>query len=328
MLIDVDGAVQLLMDGEFVAVPTETVYGLAAIATNPAAIAKIFEIKNRPADNPLICHFHSIEQIQQYVTSIPPNTLKLLHHFSPGPVSFMLDIPQDSPLKFATCGSSQVIARIPGHPLFLSIIKKTMQPVAAPSANTSGKVSPTTAEMVRNDLGEKINGIVDGGASSVGLESSILDARSSNEIFILRPGAIGEKEIESVLPGLKVILQQDGGDRHIPGTKYAHYAPNTPILSIENTSEIIEHPNAAVFLTLEAMQAIPRSTLHAYTLKGIHLVNIGSTTDLNTMAKNFYQIIASVDQLNVSRAFFLVPDFGISSLGKALQNRCHKIIAA
>ncbi|MEO6167860.1 MAG: L-threonylcarbamoyladenylate synthase [Chitinophagales bacterium] len=328
MLIDVDEAVHLLQKGEVVSVPTETVYGLAAIATNPEAIAKIFEIKKRPADNPLICHFHSIEQIQQYVTGIPGNTLKLLHHFSPGPVSFMLDLPEDSPLKFATCGSPQVIARIPDHALFLSIIKKTMLPVAAPSANTSGKVSPTTVGMVLHDIGEKIAGIVDGGAASVGLESSILDARSNGDVFILRPGAIGEKEIKSILADVNVVMVQDGHNQRIPGTKYAHYAPATPVYEIQNTAEITEHPNAAVFLTLEAMQTIPRSTLHSYSLKGIHLVNIGSTGDLNSMAKNFYHVIASVDQLNVSCAFFLLPDFGISSLGKALQNRCYKIIVA
>src|SRR6476660_2114078 len=113
MKISAEEAVAFLKEGKVVAVPTETVYGLAADALNPSAIAKIFEIKNRPADNPLICHFNSLSQVKKYVTEIPAATATLMQHFSPGPISFMVDLPEDSPLKFATCGSAQVIARIP-----------------------------------------------------------------------------------------------------------------------------------------------------------------------------------------------------------------------
>src|SRR4030095_968216 len=229
MKITAAEAAALLLNGKVVAVPTETVYGLAAIATLPAAVAKIFEIKNRPADNPLICHFYNTDQIRKYVKSIPGNTEKLLQQFSPGPVSFMFDLPADSPVKFATCGSEQVIARIPNHAVFLEIIQETNEPVAAPSANTSGKISPTSAEMVETDIGTKIDGIVDGGISHIGLESTILDARSEDAVYILRPGAIGEREISRVLPDVKVFpLQHDTGEV-IPGSKYKHYAPNTPL---------------------------------------------------------------------------------------------------
>lgn len=327
MLISVDQAVEILLRGSVVAVPTETVYGLAAIATNPEAIAKVFGIKNRPADNPLICHFHSVEQITAWVTSIPENTKKLLHRFSPGPVSFMLEIPESSPLKFATCGSHQVIVRIPDHPLFLSILQKLDAPVAAPSANTSGRVSPTSAEMVMNDIGEKIEGIVDGGSSLVGLESTILDARSNNQIIILREGAIGEKEISTILPEVEIMINKSENGEVVPGAKYRHYAPKTPIAIIKTTDEILDHPGSVIILTLDAMQTIPRSTLHNYTVNGIHLISLGSLDDLNIMAKNFYQVLSSVDQLEVQKAFFLATDFGSSSLGRALQNRLERIIA-
>ena len=123
MIISPAQAVTLLQAGEVVAVPTETVYGLAADALNPVAVSKIFEVKKRPADNPLICHFHSINQLEQYVNIITPTVEKLMQQFTPGPVSFMLDLPEHSPLRFATCGSSQVIARIPDLTLLLEIIR-------------------------------------------------------------------------------------------------------------------------------------------------------------------------------------------------------------
>ncbi|MGB3075703.1 MAG: L-threonylcarbamoyladenylate synthase [Chitinophagales bacterium] len=326
MLISVDKAVELLQHAEAVAVPTETVYGLAAVATNAKAISRIFEIKNRPADNPLICHFCDIEQIKTFATSIPENTLRLLQHFSPGPISFMLDLPQDSSLLFATCGNPQMIARIPDHPLFLSIIKKLNVPVAAPSANTSGRISATTAEMVEKDLGDKISGIVDGGATAVGLESTIVDARSMEKVFVLRPGLIGEKEIKSVLRDVKVIFDQDDSGKNIPGAKYPHYAPKTPVKILTSVVDIIDHPDSAVFLTLESMQTIPRSIFPILTSKNIHLLEIGTLQDLNSIARNFYQVVSSVDQLELSQAYFLMTDFGDSSLGKTLQNRLQKIV--
>lgn len=326
MLITEEEAVKILMLGDTVAVPTETVYGLAALATNPEAIAKIFEVKNRPADNPLICHFHSIEQLARFVKAISANTLLLLNHFSPGPLSYMLDLRDDSPLLFATAGSRQVIARIPDHPFFLSILRKIDAPLAAPSANTSGSISPTTADMVEEDLGGKIAGIVDGGACTVGLESTIIDARRMEVVIILRPGTIGETEIQSVLPGISV-RSGENETKAIPGAKYRHYAPATPVTALKNMADIINHPGSAVFLTLEDMQSITRSTYPVLTSKNIQLLSIGSLHDLPAMARNFYRIIASVDTLKVEQAFFLLPSFGNTSLGKALQNRLDRILS-
>ncbi|MEP7127944.1 MAG: L-threonylcarbamoyladenylate synthase, partial [Chitinophagales bacterium] len=277
-------------------------------------------------DNPLICHFYDIDQIKSFATSIPENTLRLLQHFSPGPLSVMLDLPQDSPLLFATCGNLQMIARIPDHPLFLSIIKKLNAPVAAPSANTSGRISTTTAAMVEKDLGDKISGIVDGGATAVGIESTIVDARTMDEVIVLRPGLIGEKEIKSVLPDVKVVFDQEDSGKNIPGAKYPHYAPKTPVKVLTSVDDIIHHPDSAIFLTSEAMQTIPRSIFPKLTSKNIHLLQIGTLMDLNSMAKNFYQILSSVDQLELSQAYFLMTHFGDSSLGKALQNRLQKIV--
>jgi L-threonylcarbamoyladenylate synthase len=324
-MINENQAIALLKEGKVVAVPTETVYGLAADALNPEAIAKIFEIKNRPSDNPLICHFYGIEQIRKYVVTIPDATEKLIQHFSPGPISFMLDIPKDSLLKFATCGSNQMIARIPDHKIFLSIIQKLSTPVAAPSANTSGRVSPTSAIMVLNDLGEKVDGIVDGGTCNVGVESTIVDARNESEIKILRPGAIGEDEIKSILPSTKIISGNETQRETTPGTKYKHYAPHTPVMLISDIELLNEKSNAVLLLTAEQKSKIPDLVLKKFEARKIQLVELGSINNLNELAKNFYSNLAGIDLLEKECAYMLNINWGSSSLGKALENRIAKI---
>lgn len=326
MKLSVEQAVALLLEGNVVAVPTETVYGLAAIATMPLAIAQVFEIKNRPAVNPLICHFYSIEQIEPYVEQIPEPTRKLMEQFTPGPVSFMLDLPEDSPLKFATCGRDQVIVRIPNHPLFLSIIKKADQPVAAPSANTSGKISPTSAHMVEEDLGSKIAGVVDGGGSDVGLESTILDARSEKEIFILRPGIIGEKEIHKILPQAQIIYIHSTDEATVPGAKYRHYAPGIRVFLIDSIPEIRGEQQVALMMVKEEFEKMDKGLLSDLSARNVHLLSLGSLKYLNELAKNFYKTLATLNHLPISKAFFLKTDFGDTSLGKALQNRLERIV--
>ncbi len=326
MFLSADEAAELLIQGMVIAVPTETVYGLAAIATIPSAVARIFDIKKRPADNPLICHFHSIDQIKAYVTQIPSATEKLLRHFSPGPVSFMVDLPADSPLKFATCGSDQVVARIPDHELLLSIIKKADQPIAAPSANTSGKVSPTSAEMVQRDLGNKVDGIVDGGKCSIGLESTIVDARNDDEIYILRQGAIGAQELQYMLPQTKFTVISESSKNVIPGMKYRHYAPDTPIKLIEDIKEV--SGNSALLITQEGFGKLSIEWIIKLSEANVQIIKLGSLENLYELANKFYEKISSVDLLNVSTAFFLRIEFGNSSLGKALQDRIEKIASA
>jgi L-threonylcarbamoyladenylate synthase len=327
MIIGTERAIQLLKEGNVVAVPTETVYGLAADALNPEAIAKVFEIKNRPADNPLICHFYSLEQIRDSVKEIPSATEKLITHFTPGPISFMLDLPEDSPLKFATCGSEQVIVRIPDHPILLDIIKELNCPIAAPSANTSGKVSPTSALMVENDLGNKVDGIVDGGECKVGIESTIVDARSVNEIVILRHGVIGEMEIQSLLPKAK-IRDVNGFERGVtPGSKYRHYAPNIQIFPVGSFTGIAHERRTALLLLQEEFDAINPTTRDKFLQHQNHFIVLGSIKNLSDLARNFYSTLASLDHLGISKAFFLKTDFGNSSLGKALQTRIEKIIS-
>ncbi len=322
MRINPEDAVKLLKAGKVVAVPTETVYGLAADALSPAAVARVFEIKKRPSDNPLICHFHSRAQVKKYVRKISLFSERLMDHFSPGPVSYMLDLSEDSPLRFATCGSQQVIVRIPSHETFLEILRQFDHPVAAPSANTSGGVSPTSAAMVELDLGDQIEGVVDGGSSQVGIESSIIDARSDNEIIILRPGAVGKDEIQKFFPEIRV-TEKMNNESVTPGSRYRHYAPRTPVYLIGDINELENEIKAALLLTVEQLESFPASTK----LKRIKLIPLGSMKALDEVAQNFYHRLSSLDSMEIDNAFILKQHWGSSSLGKALQNRIEKIVS-
>jgi len=240
----------------------------------------------------------------------------------------MLDLADDSPLKFATCGRAQVIVRIPDHPVLLDIIRTLDRPVAAPSANTSGRVSPTSAAMVEFDLGPQLEGIVDGGISQIGIESTIVDARSENEIFILRPGIIGKEEIQQVLPLRNISIVNSTEPGSTPGSRYRHYAPATPLMIIEDTESISEERKTALLLTSEQFHQIPPSWSSKFIYRKNHLILIGSDQNLNELARNFYQHLASLDHLKVSKAFIFKTDWGTSSLGKALENRIEKIVSS
>ncbi|MBA3647735.1 MAG: threonylcarbamoyl-AMP synthase [Chitinophagales bacterium] len=325
MRLPAEEASEFLTHGKVIAVPTETVYGLAALATNPQAIAKVFEIKNRPADNPLICHFYSLEQIEKFAASISGNTRFLIKHFSPGPISYLIDLPSESPLFFATCGRKQMIARIPDHPVFLTILKKINVPLAAPSANTSGRVSPTSIEMVEKDLGNNIDGSVDGGYSKIGLESTIIDARSVNQIIILRPGAIGETEIQTILPDVSIQRVTSANSAEAtPGSRYTHYAPKTPIYWLPEEHRLVS--NAIILHTDEQLKDFKSEQGKYFSKNNIHLVSLGSVNNLPELAQHFYERLSSIDLLQLPIAFMLKVNWGNSSLSKAIENRMDKII--
>ncbi len=321
MIVSVQDAINILRAGGVVALPTETVYGLAGNATNPQAVAQIFAVKNRPADNPLICHFADIASIEQYVETLSPLTRRLLERFSPGPISVMADLPVDSPLRFATCGSLQVIVRIPNHPLTLTVLHEVTFPLAAPSANTSGQLSPTTAQMVEADLGQKGIAVVDGGACRVGVESTIVDARAGDVVRILRPGAIGPAELLQVMPAVRCTIVSDG-QTAVPGSRHRHYAPRTPVYLWKTPPGFVVPDSAVLLLEEQRKQLEPllsRPGLH------VRQLVLGSLANLEETARNFYQRLHQLDSLGVKQAFFLKTDWGSSSLGLALQDRMNKI---
>ena len=227
---DIPRAVALLRQGELVALPTETVYGLGADALNPAAVAKIFAAKGRPSDHPLIVHLADAEQIVDWARDIPREAIALARAFWPGPLTLILKKEEGVP-DIVTGGQDTVGLRVPNHPVALELLRAFGGGVAAPSANRFGRISPTTAEHVRQELGERVPLILEGGACQVGLESTILDL-SRDVPVILRPGAIGVDDIARVIgrrPRLRGEEQQPDAAPRVSGALAAHYAPRTPL---------------------------------------------------------------------------------------------------
>ena len=210
-----------LRAGDIVGVPTETVYGLAADALNPAACRKIFEAKGRPVSDPLIVHLHSLHDLAK-VAVANSAALKLAETFWPGPLTLVLPKLEVVP-SIVSAGLPSVAVRVPAHPLFRRLLKLVGRPLAAPSANPFGYISPTTAEHVRSGLGTKIRYILDGGASGIGLESTIVDLRNPAKPRLLRPGAITEIMIEEST-GLECI-DALGNSIRVSGSLENHYAP-------------------------------------------------------------------------------------------------------
>src|SRR5690625_3488927 len=217
-------AAHLLQSGEVVAFPTETVYGLGADAMNDTAVKKIFQAKGRPADNPLIVHVATKKQLAELVKFIPEYVEKLIEQFSPGPITYVLK----SNGKVATTvtgGLDTVGIRIPDHPVALQLLQVCNVPLAAPSANIYGKPSPTSADHVLDDMDGKIAGIIDGGSSKGGIESTVVDC-TREQPTILRLGGIPVTKIEDVIGSVHTYEQNSSNESpKSPGLKYKHYAP-------------------------------------------------------------------------------------------------------
>jgi len=230
-------AVTALHAGGLVAIPTETVYGLAADARNPDAIRKIFALKGRPADHPLIVHISGADQLEQWAVDIPEAAYRLAERFWPGPLTFILNKRADVPVE-VTGGQSTVGLRCPDNALTLELLRQFKGGLAAPSANRFGRISPTTAQHVRDEFGAQAPLILDDGPCRIGIESTIIDL-SRAPARILRPGGIGIDQLRPFLPDIQAGGQ--AGSPRVSGSLEAHYAPLTPMKmlsrdEIENTS--------------------------------------------------------------------------------------------
>ena len=229
-----DRAVRLLHEGELVAFPTETVYGLGALATSEEAVRKIYEAKGRPSDNPLIAHVGTAEEVSDYACDVPEKARILMDAFWPGPLTLIL---RAAPGVFApsvTAGLDTVGLRMPDHPVALKLLRRLGRPVAAPSANTSGKPSPTSADHVATDLDGKISYILDGGRTGIGIESTVLDL-TSDIPAILRPGAVTADMLVPLIGPVNGSAEasEAGTDApRAPGMKYTHYSPDAPVFLI------------------------------------------------------------------------------------------------
>jgi len=218
-------AVAVLKRGGLVAFPTETVYGLGADASNPAAVARLYKVKGRPADHPVIVHVGDAGQLVRWARDIPESATQLAARFWPGPLTLVLKRTAGVG-DYLTGGHDTVGLRIPGHPIALELLRRFGGGIAAPSANKFGRISPTTAEHVRNDLGDEVDLILDGGPCEIGIESTIVDLSRGRPV-VLRPGRIGAEEIEATLR-----VETGPRDRsapRAPGTLESHYAPRHPL---------------------------------------------------------------------------------------------------
>ncbi|WP_428825921.1 L-threonylcarbamoyladenylate synthase [Azonexus sp. IMCC34842] len=224
-------AVDLLRAGELVAFPTETVYGLGADAANPAAVAKIFAAKGRPADHPLIVHLAGHDAVDHWAEQVPPVAWELMEAFWPGPLTLILKKQAWVP-DAVTGGQDTVGLRVPGHPVALELLRRFAASgghggIAAPSANRFGRISPTSAAHVQEELGDRVPLILDGGSCTVGIESTIVDC-SRGEAVVLRPGHISPAHLEAVL-GCRPNIETAAGAPRVSGSLAAHYAPQTPM---------------------------------------------------------------------------------------------------
>jgi L-threonylcarbamoyladenylate synthase len=304
-------AAQLLRDGNLVAFPTETVYGLGGDATNERAVAAIFEAKGRPQFNPLISHVLGADDAKRFV-DWNETADRLAARFWPGPLTFVLPRAKGSPIALlATAGLDTVAIRAPSHPVAQALIRATGRPVAAPSANRSGAVSPTTAEHVAESLGERVPLIIDGGPCLVGVESTVLDL-SGNRATLLRPGGATREAIEAVIGPIAASDALPAGDsaRKSPGQLESHYAPSRPV-------------------RLEATSVGPDEGLLAFgptPLPGAMLTsNLSPTGDLAEAAANLFAQMRALDRPGIGRiAVMPIPQTG---LGLAINDRLRRAAA-
>lgn len=320
MRVDIDKAIQLLLDGKLVAFPTETVYGLGAIAINDIAVSRVYEVKHRPHDNPLICHFASASQIMQYVSNTPDYWDVLVSHFSPGPVSYLLSCADDR-LHPATRWSDKVLCRIPNHPLTLQLLEKLDQPLVWPSANPSWQPSATSASMVEHYFGDEM-AVIDGGSSWIGLESTIVDCTQHDRVVIHRPGQVWAVDIQQALDrsGHRVMVEiaQEHQEIIVPGTKYRHYSPHTMIFKTHHRDPIHDRGDIAIIGPTELLDRVQTTEI-------THRVDLWSAYSPSIIAHNLYHKLHELDGLWVRHAYLLMWKMGDSSIEQALANRLEKI---
>lgn len=226
---DIRRAADLILAGELVAFQTETVYGLGADATNSEAVEKIFKAKGRPADNPLIVHVDSIDMAESLASQIPEKAKILMDKFWPGPLTIILPVEEGLISEKVTGGLKTVGLRLPASKTAQALIHEVGRPIAAPSANTSGKPSPTQADHVWHDLKGKIAAIIDDGPTGVGLESTVIEIKD-DQVLLYRPGGISQSDLEKIVGSVNLATSIDQAEQpKSPGLKYRHYAPDKPV---------------------------------------------------------------------------------------------------
>ena len=318
-------AAQIIKNGGLVAIPTETVYGLGANGLDEQAVARIFEAKGRPQDNPLILHICGPEQIEQFCHHIPQKAYDLAEAFWPGPLTIVLPAKECVP-KRTTGGLSTVAVRCPDHDVAREIIRLSGVPIAAPSANISGKPSTTTAAHVLHDHDGKIDLIVDGGACRVGVESTIVDLTEERP-RLLRPGGIGPEELIAVLGDLvvdKAVTDEVSKDEIVkaPGMKYRHYAPQEPVVIVSGSRE-----KAAAYIRrhFEPGDRVLCFEEELPLYEGCAPLSYGQEADVNTLSAGLFAALRELDDPTIHQVYARCPVGG--GVAYAVQNRLKKAAA-
>ena len=315
-------AAAILRRGGLLGIPTETVYGLGADALNEDAVSRIFLAKGRPQDNPLIIHVPDASWLERYCRDVPPAAYRLAERFWPGPLTMILPRRDIVPLQ-TTGGLETVGVRCPNHPVTLAIIEAAGVPIAAPSGNTSGRPSPTTAAHMIEDMDGRIEGMFDGGPCAVGVESTIIDLTCTPP-RLLRPGGLPLEALEAVLGHVEVdkavvSLLKDGERPKAPGMKYRHYAPKAPVTVVTGDPEasaryIQTHlpEGAGVICFTEYKDLFPGRSIH----------DLGPAADKAEQARRVFDALREFDHEAVTEIYAQCPD--TAGLGLAVANRLKK----
>ncbi len=320
-------AAKILRGGDVVAFPTETVYGLGADALRPEGARRIYEAKGRPSDNPLIIHIADWSALEQIAREVPPTARALADAFWPGPLTMILPKSDAVPSE-TTGGLSTVAVRMPSHPVALAIIRESGGFLAAPSANASGRPSPTRAEHVLEDLDGRIPLILDGGPVGIGIESAIVDLTGETP-RILRPGYITEERIAAVIGDVEedpALLARDGNvSPRAPGMKYRHYAPQAELTLVRGEQQAVidrinalaaeDRKNGSKTGVLCIAETAPRYEADL-------VLPIGSRDDEEGIAQHLYALLREFDAQGVDRIY--AEGFSDLTIGKAIMNRLEK----
>ena len=318
---ELEQAAALFAQGQVVAFPTETVYGLGANALDRQAVARIFAAKGRPQDNPLIVHCTGVEQVEKLVREIPEEARLLMERFWPGPLTLVLEKTEAVPEQ-VTAGLDTVAVRVPDHPVALALLQQVPFPLAAPSANLSGRPSPTKAEHVLQDLGGRIPAVVDGGATGWGVESTVLDCTES-PFRVLRPGGVTVEELLQLVAVDWQPLSKGGEPPRSPGMKYAHYAPEAEVFLVSGpgaAAKIKELSEA--FLGKGQQVGVMTWEERAGLYPKLTVLSMGRQGDLPGLASKLYQLLRAADELGLKALF--VEAVSEERLGLAIMNRLRK----
>lgn len=310
---DIFKAKAILEQGDLVGIPTETVYGLAGNALNPDAVAKIFEVKNRPNFDPLIIHTSSMDRVLEFTVQIPDILIPLGKKFWPGPLTMLLPKKNIVP-DLVTSGLDTVAVRVPSHPLTKELLSILDFPLAAPSANPFGYISPTQAKHVNDQLGKKIPYILDGGLCEVGLESTIVGLENE-EVVIYRLGGLDVKDIEEIVGKVKIMTHSSSNPKS-PGMLKSHYAPKKPFI-LGDLELLVEeyHSKGIPFAVLsfsDEFKNVPQSIQ----------IQLSQNRDINEAAKKLFASMRALDTMDVSVILSeLLPEQG---LGRAINDRLRR----